>query len=105
MTTAGSAHEALALLSKALPDVLLSDIGMPEMDGYEFIGRVRARHGALAAIAVSAFSRADDRLRSLESGFDLHLAKPVDPVALAAAIASLTARVAPRSDPPSRPRG
>jgi signal transduction histidine kinase/ActR/RegA family two-component response regulator len=105
VTTAGSASEALAMLSQALPDVLLTDIGMPAMDGYEFIGRVRACHGALPAIAMSAFGRADDRLRSLESGFDLHLAKPVDPVTLAAAIVSLTASVAAPSGPPSHYRG
>ena len=104
VTTAGSAPEALAMLSKTLPDVLVSDISMPGTDGYQFIGQVRACHGAVPAIAVSAFSRADDRLRSMESGFDLHLAKPVDPAALAAAIRSLAAREPRQSDPPSRVR-
>lgn len=87
---AGSGDEALERLAVEVPDVLLSDISMPGMDGYELIRQVRVAHGALAAIAISAFVRPDDRLRSLEAGFDLHLPKPVNPHELAAAIRSLT---------------
>jgi PAS domain S-box-containing protein len=90
---AGSSAEALAMLTECAPDVLLADIGMPGEDGYALIRRVRASHDAalagLPAIALTAYGRDEDRSRVLQAGFQQHLAKPVFPDALVAAIASL----------------
>jgi PAS domain S-box-containing protein len=78
------------------PDVLVVDLGMPEMDGFEFIARVRAsanpavRH--IPAAALTAFARSEDRTKALRSGFELHLSKPVDPGELAASVATLVRR-------------
>ena len=75
------------------PDIVLSDIAMPNEDGLALIQRIRAlpsdRGGRVPAIAVSAYARADDRERSLEAGFQLHVSKPIDIEQLVAAIASL----------------
>jgi CheY-like chemotaxis protein len=73
-------------------DVLLSDIAMPMEDGYTLIRKVRALDGAAAKIpaaALTALARDEDRQQSLDAGFQLHLAKPIDSVALIAAVASL----------------
>jgi signal transduction histidine kinase/CheY-like chemotaxis protein len=95
--TAGSAREALELLDSNKPDVLVSDIGMPEVDGFEFLRRVRAlgpdRGGRIPAIALTAFARSEDRTRALRAGFLVHLAKPVDPAELVATVASVAGRV------------
>jgi PAS domain S-box-containing protein len=82
--SAGSVDDALVALERAPPDVLVSDIGMPGTDGYELIRRVRARGATspLPAVALTGFARPEDGQRALESGFDAHLAKPVDPTAL-----------------------
>jgi PAS domain S-box-containing protein len=90
-----SAAEALARLDGSPPDVIVSDIGLPGVDGYELIRRVRAldapaRH--TPAIALTAFARAEDRRRALLSGYQMHVAKPVDGGELWAAIASLRSR-------------
>jgi signal transduction histidine kinase/ActR/RegA family two-component response regulator len=94
---AGSVHEAVAVLQEWWPDVLLSDIEMPGTDGYSLMRHVRALAAShakpLAAIAITAHSRPDDRLRALEAGFQWHLPKPTDPAELLAAIASLTGRL------------
>ena len=75
---AASAHEALALFHTLQPDVLISDIGMPGMDGYELIRRVRAgMQRKFRAIAVTAYAREEDRTEALRAGFDVHLVKPV----------------------------
>jgi signal transduction histidine kinase/ActR/RegA family two-component response regulator len=91
--TVSSAAEALTLLAAEPFDVLLSDIEMATMDGYELIRRVRAdprlRQRKLAAVALTAYARAADRGRALDAGFDEHVAKPVDPQPLVATIASL----------------
>jgi CheY-like chemotaxis protein len=90
--TAGSAREALELLQTSRVDVLLSDIAMPMEDGYTLIRKVRAVDGAAAKIpaaALTALARDEDRQQSLDAGFQLHLAKPIDSVALIAAVASL----------------
>jgi signal transduction histidine kinase/ActR/RegA family two-component response regulator len=93
VVAAESGAEALRLVELLRPDVLISDIGMPGMDGYELIRRVRelgaARGGATPAIALTAFARSEDRTRALLSGYQLHLAKPVAPAELVVAIASL----------------
>ncbi len=88
-----SAHEALQLLQQEQFSILLSDIGMPEMDGYELMRRVRlldaSRPAPLPAIAVTAYARPEDRQRSLLAGYQMHLAKPIEARELIAAIASL----------------
>jgi PAS domain S-box-containing protein len=94
----GSAAEAWAALEGAGCDVLVSDIGMPDEDGYSLIGRVRG-HGAARinetpAVALTAYARDDDRERSLAAGFDAYLPKPVEPSELLAALAGLVKRPA-----------
>lgn len=93
-----SAQEAFAYLQDELPALLVSDIGMPGMDGYEFIRRVRnLPRDAVAnvpAIALTAFARPQDRQKALEAGFQLHVAKPVTPAALIQACSTLLAKAA-----------
>ncbi|MBB3118197.1 hybrid sensor histidine kinase/response regulator [Pseudoduganella violacea] len=104
VTLAASAAEALKLARRQRFDLLLTDIGMPGTDGFELLARIRAlgaaRGGNLPAIALTAFARSEDRLRVLESGFLDHLAKPVEPAQLLAAVA-LAARQAGRAAPPA----
>ena len=94
----GSVAEAMAAIDHARPDVLLSDIGMPVEDGYSLIRRVRAllpeRGGGVPAAAITAYATAEDRERALAAGYQLHLAKPIDPEHLSAAIATLIGRAA-----------
>jgi CheY-like chemotaxis protein len=94
--TADTAHDALATLERAVPDVLLADLGMPGMTGFELIERVRGsdnpRLRAVPAAALTAYARSEDRTKALRRGFQLHLAKPVDPGELMAAMAALAAR-------------
>lgn len=84
---------ALTALERYLPDILLSDIGMPGGDGYALIKQVRAREtsasGRIPAAALTAYARAEDRSAALRAGFDVHLAKPVDPLELARVVKSL----------------
>ncbi|HEY8944992.1 MAG TPA: response regulator [Polyangiaceae bacterium] len=88
--------EALQQLALEQPDLILSDIGMPECDGHDLIRRVRnlpaAHGGAVPAIALSAFCQASDRRKSLEAGFSMHLAKPFDLDELIRSISHLHAR-------------
>jgi PAS domain S-box-containing protein len=97
-----SSQEALALLDGGwMPDALISDIGLPGVDGYDLMRRIRARGGpcgSLRAIALTAFARLDDRRRALEAGYQMHLPKPVEPDDLCAAVRMLLDRDAP---PPS----
>jgi PAS domain S-box-containing protein len=94
--TAASVAEALPLLESSRPDVLVSDIGMPDVDGYEFLRRVRAlgaaRGGKIPAIALTAFARSEDRTRALMAGYSVHVSKPVEPQELMATVASLAGR-------------
>ena len=103
VTAVSSGAEALAFLSDPpggkRPDALILDIAMPNEDGYAALKRVRAleaEQGAAAdqipAIALTAFGRSEDRLRALQAGFQMHVAKPVEPAELAVVIASLTTR-------------
>ena len=96
--TAGSAREALALFELVRPDLLLSDIGMSERDGYQFIQDVRKlapeRGGKTPAIALTAFARSEDRTRAMVAGYQVHLAKPVEPRELLATVGSLVGRFA-----------
>jgi PAS domain S-box-containing protein len=95
--SAASAAEALPLLEALRPDVLLSDIGMPECDGYQFIAAVRQlsaeRGGKTPAVALTAFARSQDRVRTMVAGYQVHLSKPVEPHELLTAVASLSGRV------------
>jgi len=94
--TAASSEEGLEIIKGWRPNVIVSDIGMPEEDGYRFIRRVRAlppeEGGDTPAAALTAYARAEDRLRVLSSGYQTHLPKPIEPAELAAAVASLAKR-------------
>ena len=100
VTAATSAAAALDALERARPDVIVADIGMPDVDGHEFIRTVRAlgaaQGGQTPAVALTAYARDADRARALNSGFQTHLPKPVEPRALVAAIVNLAGRAAPR---------
>jgi signal transduction histidine kinase/ActR/RegA family two-component response regulator len=95
--TASTADEAIAAIEAERPDVLVSDIGMPDADGFELMRRVRSlgpdRGGELPAIALTAFARSEDRTRALRAGFLVHVSKPVDPSELVATVASVAGRV------------
>jgi PAS domain S-box-containing protein len=96
VTGTASVAEAMDALGKELPDVILSDIEMPDADGHSFIRKVRAlppdRGGAVPAAALTAYARTEDRMQALLSGFQMHVAKPVQPEELAAVVASLAGR-------------
>jgi PAS domain S-box-containing protein len=96
ITAVSSAAEALIALEEVRPDVLVSDIGMPEEDGYSLISKVRLlppeRGGNTPAAALTAYARTEDRVRVLAAGYQLHLAKPVEPAELVAVVASLAGR-------------
>ena len=95
---AASAAEGMELLAKEHPDLLLSDIGMPGKDGYQFIREVRSlpapSGGKTPAIALTAFARSEDRTRALMAGYQIHIAKPIEPSELLATVASLSGRTA-----------
>jgi signal transduction histidine kinase/ActR/RegA family two-component response regulator len=96
VVTAGTAEETLAAVERVRPHVLVSDIGMPHVDGYQLLRLVRglglARGGGLPAIALTAFARSEDRTRALHAGFLVHVSKPVEPAELMAAVASVVGR-------------
>lgn len=97
ISTAASANEALTMIAEGIPDLLISDIGMPEKDGYELIKRVRELpepYSSLPAIALTAYARLEDRVKALTAGYQMHLAKPVEPVELLAMVASMYERSA-----------
>ena len=100
VATAVSAAEALDAIATFKPDVLVADIGMPEIDGFELIRRVRALDDTklrdVPAAALTAFARSEDRTKALQSGFEMHLAKPVDPGELVASVATLVRRYRPK---------
>ena len=93
---AASARDAFEALQADMPDLLISDLGMPEVDGFELLSWVRAlprdRGGLLPAVALTAFARSEDRLRALEAGFSSHISKPVEPNELIEAVGSLVRR-------------
>ena len=94
--TANSASEAFEMIKREKFDVVISDIGMPDEDGFSLIGKIRdlpnEQGGTVPAIALTAYARAEDRVQMLRSGFQMHLAKPVEPAELAAVVASLAGR-------------
>ena len=94
VTAVDSAEEALDILQRERPDVLLSDIAMPGMDGYALLRQARARlRGArVVAAALTAYAGEEDRRRALAAGFQMHLAKPVEPAELISVIATLIAQ-------------
>ncbi|MBX3261904.1 MAG: response regulator [Labilithrix sp.] len=91
--TAGSAREALALVRAQRPDVIVSDIGMPDRDGYDFIRDVRSLAtvggGKTPAIALTAFARSEDRTKAMLAGYQVHVSKPIEPRELVATVKSL----------------
>jgi len=99
----GSAEAALAHLEIETPDILVSDIGMPRIDGYELLRRIRRSDRpvlrGLPAIALTAFARLGDADKARDAGYSAHMAKPVEPAELVTAIRKLTAKVRPAGDP------
>jgi CheY-like chemotaxis protein len=95
VTAVSSGTAALGALETRRPDVLLADVGMPGMDGFQLVRAVRRMAEPLRstpAAALTAYARAQDRISSFASGFDMHLVKPIDPVELVFAVASLAQR-------------
>lgn len=109
--TSGSADEAVGVFQAWPPDVLIADIEMPGEDGLSLIRKIRAfepaRGGKVPAIALTAYGRVEDRMRTLSAGFSMHVPKPVEPAELTMVVASLAGREAPRRTDrtPSEPRG
>ena len=105
VTAAISAEDALRQLAASRPDVLISDIGMPGEDGYTLVGRIRAlddEHGGnIPAVALTAYARTEDRARSKDAGFQRHVAKPVEPAELIAAVATLVGTTVLRDSDPT----
>jgi PAS domain S-box-containing protein len=93
VATAGNVPDALEIIANQSVNVIVSDIGMPDEDGYSFIRKVRAlkpEHGGLTpALALTAYARPEDRIRALREGFQTHAAKPVEPQELLAIVANL----------------
>jgi PAS domain S-box-containing protein len=96
VTTAASADDAIQILDAELPHVIVTDLGMPRVDGYQLLERIRAHRNPLVrrvpVAALTAYARSDDRVKALRAGFHIHLAKPVDPAELVAAVAALAKR-------------
>ena len=97
IATASGSREAVDLIDKWKPDILISDIGMPGESGYDLIRMVRtlpADHGGQTpAIALTAYARTQDRLKILSAGFQMHVPKPIEPIELATVVASLAKRL------------
>ncbi len=97
VATASSAREAIATLKETRPDVLISDLGMPEEDGYALIKKVRSlpeeEGGNTPSAALTAYARVEDRMKVLRSGFQIHIPKPVEPAELIAVVANLAGRI------------
>ncbi|MBP6833412.1 MAG: response regulator [Deltaproteobacteria bacterium] len=93
VTTAGRAAEAYSMIQRDPPQVLVSDIGMPEEDGFSLMRRVRAlspsQGGAIPAVAVTAFTGREHRAQALDAGFNLHVGKPFEPQQLVAIVRRL----------------
>jgi CheY-like chemotaxis protein len=96
VTVAATVREGLEALERGAFDVLVSDIAMPGEDGYDLIREVRAldaeRGGRISALALTAYARLEDRAAAIAAGYQAHAAKPIEPTALAAAVAALAQR-------------
>ena len=96
VSTATSSRAALEVVTADRPDVLVADLGLPGMDGFELIQQIRNSDGSpgrnIPAAALTAYARSEDRARALKSGFEMHLAKPIDPAELIAAVKALARR-------------
>jgi PAS domain S-box-containing protein len=96
VSTAQSAEEALLRLEAEVPDVIVADLGMPQLDGFHFIARVRRHRNPrvrdVPAAALTAYARPEDRMKALRAGFQIHLTKPIDPAELVTTVASLAKR-------------
>jgi signal transduction histidine kinase/CheY-like chemotaxis protein len=91
VNAAGDAHQALVLFKTAAPDVLVSDIGLPDLDGYELLRQIRRDldpDATVPAIALTAYVRPEERNRALAAGYRFHLSKPVEPAALVSTVAA-----------------
>ena len=92
--TATNAEIAFEIFRTKAPQIMICDIGMPEVDGYELVRRIREfeRQGGkrVPAVALTAFARIEDRVRALAAGFQMHVAKPVEPGELLTIVASLS---------------
>ena len=100
--TAENAAAAMQLLARGRPDIIISDIEMPGEDGYSLIRRIRAGEPAeyrIPAVALTAYARGVDRVRALAAGFQMHMAKPVEPAELVAAVRSLVTNAGHRTAP------
>lgn len=95
VTAVASASEALAEIEREIPEMIVSDLAMPDVDGYQLIQRIRAlpdtRGGRTPAIALTAFARPEDRVRAMRAGFQNHVAKPLDPAELFAVLVAFAA--------------
>jgi len=95
VTTAATATEGIAAVKQHHPDMILSDIGMPVEDGYDFLAKLRqlsrAEGGDTPAVALTAFARSEDRRRALMAGFQMHLPKPVEAAELLAVVSNVCA--------------
>lgn len=92
VSTARSGPDALEAIDQRVPDVLIADVGMPAMDGLQLIRAIRQMHEparSIPAAALTAYARSQDRITSLASGFHMHLVKPIDPLELLVAVATL----------------
>jgi len=97
VTATKSVAEALNMFAQQLPDILISDIGMPDEDGYALIRKLRRlppdKGGLTPAIALTGYASKKDRERALEAGYHKHMAKPIEQADMIAAIASLTSSI------------
>jgi CheY-like chemotaxis protein len=102
--SAGTVREALAAVTRERPDVIVSDIAMPDEDGYDLIRKLRelspTHGGTIPALALTAYAREEDRLRCITCGFQAHLPKPVDPNDLVALVAHLASQQTTRAAQP-----
>jgi CheY-like chemotaxis protein len=107
VVAAASATEGLDELRRFRPDVVVSDIGMPEMDGYQFMREIRKlpqeEGGKTPAIALTAFARSQDRTKAMIAGYTVHISKPIEPQELAATVGNLAGKIG-ANQPTDEPR-